>query len=150
MRLEALNLNSPQDSEPPSLTVAGDFTKNRASVEALTTVPSVETDNGFARTPLSNYKVVPSMEEEIRLQQVFDGTFLQRVRNYKNVDLDRLSKVSRIGRNYLVAVESNDFHSLPAAVFVRGFISQISRQLCLDEKLVVESFMKLFKQSREK
>ena len=90
------------------------------------------------------------MEEEIKAQKIFDGTFLQKVRLYKNVDLDQLSKISRVGRNYLMAVESNDFHSLPAPVFVRGFVSQLARHLNLNEKLVVESFMKLYKQSLEK
>ncbi|MGE3974029.1 MAG: helix-turn-helix domain-containing protein [Bdellovibrionales bacterium] len=111
--------------------------------------PGVQ-DPNIDRTAFGHYTINPAMEDEIKNQQVFDGTFLQKVRLYKNVDLDQLSKASRVGRNYLVAIEENDFHSLPASVFVRGFVAQIARQLNLNEKQVVGSFMKFFKQSREK
>jgi cytoskeletal protein RodZ len=73
---------------------------------------------------------------------------LQKVREYKNVSLDQLTKYTRIGRHYLVALEANDFHSLPAQVFVRGFVAQMSRLLNLNEKIVTESYMKIFKDSR--
>jgi len=109
-----------------------------------------EEDSSIGRTALSNYDVSESFEAEIAHQQVWDGTFLQKVREYKNVTIDQLTKYTRIGRHYIEALEANDFHSLPAQVFVRGFVAQISRLLNLNEKVVTESYMKLFKESREK
>lgn len=104
----------------------------------------------LGRTALSNYDVNPEFESEIVNQQIWDGTFLQKVREYKNISIDQLTKYTRIGRHYLEALEANDFNSLPAQVFVRGFVAQVSRLLNLNEKIVTDSYMKIFKDSRGK
>ena len=93
----------------------------------------------------SHYKKSVIFEKQIEECEVFDGPFLQNVRNYKNITLEELSLVTRIGKPYLIAIESNDYQSLPAPVFVRGFISQYARCLSLDSKKVVDSYMSLYK-----
>jgi hypothetical protein len=100
---------------------------------------------GQGRTSLSTYKLDDSFESEITNASEFDGGFLQRVRLYKNISIDKMSDATRISRPYLMAVETNDYKSLPAAVFVRGFVVQIARQLGLDENRAATSYMKLFK-----
>lgn len=109
-----------------------------------------EADKGGGRTPFSHYKIDETFESEIAAQEVFDGSFIQKIRQYKNVNLDQVVKATRIGRHYLVAIEANDFHSLPAPVFVRGYVLQVAKILGLPETKVADSFMKLFKVSREK
>jgi curved DNA-binding protein CbpA len=111
--------------------------------------PPSPTDS-IGRTALSNFDVNHDFEAEISAQQIWDGSFIQKVREYKNISIDQLTKYTRIGRHYLVALEANDFHSLPAQVFVRGFVAQISRLLNLNEKIVTDSYMKIFKESRGK
>ncbi len=103
------------------------------------------TPTGQGRTGLSTYKLDDSFENEIASASEFDGGFLQRVRLYKNISIDKLSDATRISRPYLMAVETNDYKSLPAAVFVRGFVVQIARQLGIDENKAASSYMKLFK-----
>lgn len=103
------------------------------------------TPAGTGRTQHSNYKLDDSFEDEITNAVDFDGAFLQRIRVYKNISLEKLSEATRISRTYLSAVEGNDYKSLPAAVFVRGFVVQVARQLSLDEKKVADSYMKGFK-----
>jgi len=100
---------------------------------------------GMGRTSLSTYKLDETFESEIASCADFDGAFLQKVRLYKNVSLDKMSEATRIGRTYLMAVETNDYKALPAAVFVRGFIVQIARALNLDETKVAGAYMKRFK-----
>lgn len=100
---------------------------------------------GTGRTALSTYKLDDSFESEIADASEFDGGFLQRVRLYKNISIDKMSDATRISRPYLMAVETNDYKQLPAAVFVRGFIVQVARQLGLDEQKAATSYMKLFK-----
>ena len=112
--------------------------------------PSPELSGKIGRTRFSHYEIDAIIESEIESQTVFDGTFIQKVRQYKRVSLDQISEHSRIGRHYLVSIEANDFNSLPARVFVRGFVSQYARVLGLDETKVVNSFMKLYKDIREK
>lgn len=111
---------------------------------------SSSSTDSIGRTALSNFDVNSDFETEIANQQIWDGTFIQKVREYKNISIDQLTKYTRIGRHYLVALEANDFHSLPAQVFVRGFVAQISRLLNLNEKIVTDSYMKIFKESRGK
>lgn len=100
---------------------------------------------GTGRTSLSTYKLDDSFETEIAEAVEFDGGFLQRIRLYKNISIDKMSDATRISRPYLMAVETNVYKSLPAAVFVRGFIVQVARQLGLDEQKAAASYMKLFK-----
>lgn len=111
---------------------------------------SPQTLSPTGKTRFSHYEINPDFEIEIENQKIFDGSFLQKVRQYKRITLDQVSESSRIGRQYLTAVESNDFSSLPAPVFVRGFIIQMARILGINEKLAADSYMKIFKESREK
>ncbi len=99
---------------------------------------------GFARSKVSVYEVVPQTEEWISNEIVFDGSFLQKVRMYKNIDLEKMSQVTCISRSYLAAIESNDFEALPAAVFVRGFIIQICKTLHLNSEKMANTYMHYF------
>ncbi len=100
---------------------------------------------GHARTRLSTYPLNSEMEEEIKQTREFNGPTLQKIRSYKRISVDQICDETRIGKSYLVALEKDDFESLPAAVFVRGFVVQVARLLGLDEKLVADSYMKNFK-----
>ena len=93
----------------------------------------------------SKYKINPIFEKQIEEQDVFDGPFLQHVRNYKNITLKEVSIATRIGKPYLIAIESNEYQSLPAPVFVRGFIIQYAKYLSLDPQKVADSYMGLYK-----
>jgi curved DNA-binding protein CbpA len=135
---------------PPPVSVQGtsssfnpdstdDFSVKRRELQRA----SVPTGQG--RTSLSTFKLDDSFEAEISAATEFDGGFIQRVRLYKNISIDKMSESTRISRSYLMAVETNDYKSLPAAVFVRGFVVQVARQLGLDDSKVASSYMKLFK-----
>lgn len=97
--------------------------------------------DGFAKSRLSVYEVKAEVDQEIANQKEFDGAFLRKVRQYKNINLDQLSKETRISRSYLTALESDEFTALPAPVFLRGFVIQVARMLGLDENLVANSYM---------
>lgn len=108
-------------------------------------LPLMPPDTG--RCPLGTYKLDKAMEAEIAAREDYDGPFLQKVRLYKQVSLEKLSVSSRIGKTYLIALESNDFKNLPAPVFLRGFLVQMGKQLGLPEAKVVSSYMSLAKAS---
>ncbi len=108
-------------------------------------IPLMPPDTG--KCPLGTYKLDSAMETEISGREEFDGPFLQKVRLYKQVSLEKLSVSSRIGKTYLIALESNDFKNLPAPVFLRGFLVQMGKQLGLPEAKVVSSYMSLAKAS---
>lgn len=106
------------------------------SNSSQTSIPS-----GFAKSRLSIYEIKPEMEAELQNQEIFDGLFLRKIRLYKNINIDQLSKETRISRSYLMALETDDFGSLPAPVFLRGFVIQVARMLGLDENKVANSYM---------
>lgn len=134
-------------SSPPSLAVTlPDFApvdevkKSPPPPSSPTTIPE-----GFVKGRLSVYEVKPDIEKEISNQTAFDGPFLRKVRQYKNINLEQLSKETRIGRSYLAAMEADDFEALPAPVFLRGFVIQVARVLGLNETLVASSYMSRIK-----
>lgn len=100
---------------------------------------------GTGRTQFSTYKLDDNFEIELSNAADWDGAILQKVRLYKNVSIDKMSEATRISRTYLMAVETNDYKNLPAAVFVRGFVVQMARVLGLDENKVASSYIKRFK-----
>lgn len=93
----------------------------------------------------SHYKKNALFEKQIQQQDVFDGHFLQNVRTYKNITLEEIALVTRIGKPYLIAIENNEYQMLPAPVFVRGFIMQYAKCLSLDPEKVADSYMSLYK-----
>lgn len=118
-------------------------TNSEFTVRRRETTSPLPSDIG--KCPLGTYKIDLVMEQEIATQVQFDGLFIQKVRLYKQVSLEKLSVSSRIGKTYLIALESNDFKNLPATVFLRGFLVQVAKQLGLDEAKVVASYMGLAK-----
>jgi len=97
-----------------------------------------------------DYEKNPEMENEILQQQSWTGSYLRKVREYKKVSIDQMSEITKVTPYYLKAVETMEPQSLPAPVFVRGYIVQICKVLCLDDKRVADSYMKSFKDCIEK
>lgn len=96
------------------------------------------------------YKVDEEFEKSILNETTCNGEFLRKVREYKNIPLDRLSEITKISAYYINSIEKMDSKTLPAPVFIRGYVSQISKVLGLNEKKVTDSYMKIFKDQLEK
>jgi hypothetical protein len=60
---------------------------------------------------------------------VTNGAELREVRERKNVSIDYLVEITRIRKTYIQALETESFDALPAAVYIRGFLKQIAREL---------------------
>lgn len=50
------------------------------------------------------------------------GTLLREAREARGLSLDEAARVTRLGKNYLVALETDDFGKLPSLAYARGFI----------------------------
>lgn len=92
-----------------------------------------------------NFVADPQFEKEISERAQFDGAFLKKVRLYKKIELEQIVKETRVSKSYLTAIESDDFSSLPAPVFLRGFLIQLARYLGLKETDVAASYMSRIK-----
>ena len=100
---------------------------------------------GLGKTPLSTYTIDEKFERELVDVTEYDGALLQKIRTYKNISIDALTESSRIGRTYLMALETNDYRSLPAPVFVRGFLVQLAKLYGLDPHKVSTTYLKKMK-----
>ncbi len=101
------------------------------------------------RTKFGVYTKDSKLEEEIALLPECTGAFLKRVRSYKGISLDQLSEELRVSKATLAAIESDDWVTLPAAVFTRGFIVQMARLLAIDDKRFTELYMANFRSNRK-
>ena len=88
------------------------------------------------------------MEERIQKCENVNGAFLRSVREYKNVSADEIMNVLKISKNYLTALEEDDFARLPASVFVRGFVIQYAKALKLDHEKLTKAYMSFLTSKR--
>jgi hypothetical protein len=158
---EKLNLKSHRDEtrvvrdEQPSFTV--ESLKDKSDSKSIQRQNSLMNDNGFkfsAKVPKRpswklDYEKIEAEESWIQSNQNWDGQALKRVREYKKVDINQLSRITKINPFYLTAIENLEPKYLPAPVFVRGYIIQICRSLGLDEQKVAASYMKAYQQACE-
>ncbi len=73
--------------------------------------------------------------------EVFDGAQLRRARMQRGIELDDIAEITKVGRRYLQCLEEELFESLPAAVYVRGFVTSYARAIGLDPARVAASYM---------
>lgn len=77
------------------------------------------------------------MKEERKLSV---GAYLRQERERKNISLDDVAKVTRISLQYLEALERDEFQTLPASVFARGFLRTYAAHIGLDPKEVLDMY----------
>jgi cytoskeletal protein RodZ len=77
------------------------------------------------------------------------GEIISTERNKKEISLEKLSQLTKIDIRYLEALEKNDFHSLPAETFIKGFIRNISLRIDKNPDELVAIFRRDYKQSEK-
>ncbi|HRK01197.1 MAG TPA: helix-turn-helix transcriptional regulator, partial [Oligoflexia bacterium] len=59
------------------------------------------------------------------------------------------SEFTKISKNYLQAVEDEDYDSLPAAVYTRGFVFQIAKSLKIPHDKASSGYMTRYSSKRK-
>jgi cytoskeleton protein RodZ len=62
------------------------------------------------------------------------GETLRRERTRRSLDLDQISRQTKISVKLLEAIENEEFEKLPGGVFTKSFVKQYARALGLDEE----------------
>jgi curved DNA-binding protein CbpA len=75
----------------------------------------------------------------------YSGPFLKKIREYKNVTIERMAEMTRISKTHIKALEDEDLPKLPADVYVRGYVYQYAKVLKLNPEAVAASFLVNFK-----
>lgn len=78
----------------------------------------------------------------------FSGPLLRQIREAVGVELREIAERSKIGMAYLNALEGEVFGKLPAAVYVRGFLSEYARALGLDPERVKQTYLRRYRAVR--
>ncbi len=86
---------------------------------------------------------------EITPETDFTGALLRAVRESQGASLRDVSEKTKIGLTFLKAIEEDDFTTLPAPVYVRGFLSEVAKFLGLDVTHVTRSYVHRMKRHRE-
>ncbi len=113
---------------------------------AAAPVEKVSVQNGLL---IKDFDADSSMEEQIEKLTDCSGAFLQKVRKYKNISLDDVSKFSKVSKTNILAVEEEDFQNLPAKVFIRGFVIQICKLLGIEPVSFSKEYLKSLDEFRK-
>jgi len=125
---------------PPST----DFVPGGSTGERRGELPSRRDADLQSISSLTN--AMDTLEAEILNELEWKGTFLRKIREIKRYSLDDMANQTKISKTYITAIEEEAFGKLPAAVFVRGFITQISKVLKLPSDKVALAYMTRYKQ----
>lgn len=85
--------------------------------------------------------------DEIDLQRLvhdygWTGAMLRAVREKKGLSLDEIGSATKISNRYLDAIERDEHQQLPSATFVRGYLRELARVLGIDEKALVDGYLR--------
>jgi len=85
----------------------------------------------------------PSFESEIDQKEFFTGEFLRQVREFPKISLNEIADKTRVGKNYLRAIEEENLEVFPALVYLKGFLKQYSSYIGLNPEKVIAGYVKL-------
>lgn len=85
------------------------------------------------------------LAHEIHSETEFTGELLRRVRESHGIELAEVSRKTKIGKAHLEAIEAEDFDKLPAEVYTRGFVQQLSQLLGLDATQATRTFLRRYR-----
>lgn len=78
----------------------------------------------------------------------FDGARLRRARLRRGFDLERIAGITKINPTYLRWIEEERFDDLPAAVYVRGFVTAYARCVGLEPVTAAAGYVQLMETAR--
>ncbi len=74
----------------------------------------------------------PEVPEASSQEKVSFGAYLRRERELRLIKLDEIAESTKVKRDFLEALEREEFELLPGEVFVRGFIQSYAKYIGLD------------------
>ncbi len=75
------------------------------------------------------------------LPDAWTGDALRQVREARGISVQQISERTKVTRHHIENIEADRFASLPAQVYLRGFLLAIARELRLDGQKVARSYI---------
>jgi len=82
------------------------------------------------------------LSREIGPDTEFSGTLLRKVRESQGIELLEIASRTKISKSHLVSLEEETYESLPAVVYVRGFLTELAKYLRLDPAQVQRTYLR--------
>lgn len=101
-----------------------------------------------SRTPAPTHHDDPTLIQEMAVEQEWHGHFLKKIREARHIAFEEVADFTKVSKTYILAIEEETFAKLPAAVFVRGFVTQYAKMLKLPHEKVVAGFMSRYLKAR--
>jgi flagellar biosynthesis protein FlhG len=79
---------------------------------------------------------------------VYRGKTLRRIRERMGIDLRSISTETKINLKVLERIEEEDVDTLPAPVYLKGFLKMYARSLHLDPQRVVEGYLQFLEDAK--
>lgn len=79
----------------------------------------------------------------------YDGARLRRARMHRGIEIEDIARITKVTLRHLQALEDEAFDTLPAPVYVRGFVTAYSQAIGLDPERVADTFMPRFEAARK-
>jgi hypothetical protein len=86
-------------------------------------------------------EVAAPREPPVPEGSAWTGEMLRRVRESRGLTVQQLAERTRVTRHHLENIEREKLDALPAAVYLRGIIMSLARELRLDGQKVARSYM---------
>ena len=90
----------------------------------------------------------PGIADEIAHEIEWRGSLLRKIRESQKLSIEEISATTKISRTYLQCIEEENFKKLPAAVFLRGFVTQVAKVLKLPHDKVAGAYLARYFQAR--
>ena len=71
----------------------------------------------------------------------WSGEQIRKAREARGLTIAQLAERTRITRHHIENVEADRFEKLPAAVYLRGIVMSLARELRLDGQKVARSYL---------
>lgn len=151
-RPDSFYQNNAQEEQPQAPLISSNVMDDFGPGPALSSAAASSTSSQM--TKLVNqkrfaleYAIDDMMEKEINDALEFSGEFLKKIREYKNVEIERLADMTKVSKMHLINIEDENFSKLPAPVYVRGFVFQYAKCLKLPSDKVANSFVARMKRT---
>lgn len=116
------------------------------AASALRETPMVRPAAAYQNPQTTLQSADAALQRDIEQETEWKGVFLRSVRERRRVAMEELSEYTKISRNYLMAIEEENFSKLPAPVYLRGFITQIAKYLKLPSDKVAQQYLSRYSQ----
>jgi flagellar biosynthesis protein FlhG len=123
-----------------SLFPEGVPTRSAAAAPVPTAIPQSKESGPHPRVDETPARVeVPA--PEITADTEFTGDLLKRLRESRGIDLLEISQRTKVGLGHLRSIEEERWKSMPATVYLRGFLVEYARFMRLDVSQVTKTYL---------